>query len=157
MQNSSIKSILLTLLVFLIPYISWSQSNLILVNSSVSNGLTPCLGIAEFTINIENPSPFVIANDTITITLPGGVNYIAGSALNSTEFDITDLETPIFVIPDLNSLSSYSFSIKIETGCDVQSFIDAGGTILNNVDFDFDAINSTGVASPGTFNHQSNV
>lgn len=147
----------LLILAFIFSLSLFAQSNLILVNSSVSNGLTPCLGTADFVINMENPSPFTIANDTVTITLPGGVNYIAGTANNATEVDVSDLENPIFVIPDLNTLSTYSFSIQIETGCDVQTFIDGGGTILNSVLFDFDAINSSGAITPGTFTHQSNV
>ena len=157
MISKYIQSLILSLLLMSFSFLGFGQSNLIIVNSTVSNGLTPCLGTADFTVNIENPSPFTIANDTITITLPGGVNYILNSATNATQVDVSDLENPVFYIPNITTLSSYSFSIKIQTACDVQSFIDGGGTILNNVFFDFDAINSSGAITPATLNHQSDV
>src|SRR5665811_118507 len=98
-----------------------SQSNLMVVNTSVGNGLTVCENNVFFDINIENPSPFSITNDTITISLPMGVSYIPNSIINGVEVNVTNQQNLLFTIPDIPSLSTFNFSINIVASCEVES------------------------------------
>ncbi|MBL0913685.1 MAG: gliding motility-associated C-terminal domain-containing protein [Bacteroidia bacterium] len=127
-----------------------AQQNLLVINSSVGTNLTVCLNQIPFQLQVENPSPFNILNDTVTMTLPTGVYYQPGSIAGGIEVDISDLQNPVFRIPDMNSLSSHNFSVTLEAGCGIRDFLSSGGQLVNTVLFEFDASNGIGVATPGS-------
>ncbi|MGQ3131441.1 MAG: hypothetical protein ACT6RE_05585, partial [Flavobacteriales bacterium] len=127
-----------------------AQQNLLVINSSVGTNLTVCLNQIPFQLQVENPSPFNILNDTVTMTLPTGVYYQPGSIAGGIEVDISDLQQPVFQIPNINSLSSHNFSVTLEAGCEIRDFLSSGGQLVNTVLFEFDATNGIGVATPGS-------
>ncbi len=141
-MNNILKATLISLLVFIsVNY--YGQCNAVLINSSTGNftvnnsSITPCLNQATFTVNMENVSPFYMSNMALTIALPTGINYISGSSTNATETNITNLNQPQFSLADIGESTSnnntLSFSIAIDATCELQTFLDAGGVVKNEV------------------------
>ncbi|MCT4581380.1 MAG: hypothetical protein N4A35_08195, partial [Flavobacteriales bacterium] len=148
-MNKVIQAILILLIS---NYYTYSQCNFVLINSTTDNftvngtSLAPCLNQATFTVNMENVSPFYLSNFEVTIDLPDGVNYIAGSSSNATETNITDLNNPVFSIADIDvsttNNNTLSFTIDVDATCELQTFLDAGGIVQNVVNITNDATNN---------------
>ncbi len=114
---------------------------MITINSTVPAQMTICGPAKVFTITIYNPSPFLLSNDTLRLTLPSGISYQASSVTGTgvSEFNISVPNKPVFLLPNIPLLATLTISFTAAAGCDVMAFISGGGTIQNNIHIDYTA------------------
>ncbi|MEM8887382.1 MAG: hypothetical protein AAGD28_05305, partial [Bacteroidota bacterium] len=100
--------------------------------------VTVCSDSYTFSVEYLNTSGFQLTDQEITINLPAGVKYIAGS-LNDTsiynvvEADISDPCAPVFSLDNLGDGESVGFSITYEISIPARNEILNGGTLQNRV------------------------
>ena len=116
-----------------INYQCWSQGNMITINSTVPNHLTVCGEVEIFSISIYNPSPFLLSNDTLKLTMPAGINYQLGSITGAIELNTSILNKPTFLLPNIATLSSLEITYAVSSKCDVMAFLTGGGIIENYI------------------------
>lgn len=63
--------------------------NLITITSNVPSALTICGDAKTFSINLNNPTPFLLQSGTVTIVVPTGMMYQAGSVIGATPITVT--------------------------------------------------------------------
>ena len=69
----------------------------------------------------------------LTLNLPSGVTYVAGSAMGFPEADISDPGAPEFAIPaGTTAGSTQSFSFEVEAGCAATSGTPTIGVVVTN-------------------------
>ncbi|WP_286964951.1 hypothetical protein [Flavobacterium sp. UBA4854] len=84
-----------------------------------------------FKVDIVNNNASVLSGATLTLALPAGVEYVAGSVTAATQTNITDLRNPIFTlssIPVGNTLT-VTFDARINCGFTIGTTI--GYTVKN--------------------------
>ncbi len=128
------KKLLLIILLFL-NYLGWSQGNMITINSTVPAHLTVCGDSALFTVSIYNPSPFLISNDTIKITMPAGINYLGGSVTGGT-FVSNWSGVLIVWLSNIPTLTSLNITFKAKAQCNAGQ-----GPLQNNIRVNYTANN----------------
>ena len=114
-------------------YQCWGQGNMITINSTVPGQMTVCGASKTFTIAIYNPSPFLLTNDTLKLTMPPGIAYQSGSITGATEFNISIPNQPVFLLPDIPTLTSLNITFTAAAICDVMAFLSGGGIIENKI------------------------
>ena len=83
------KTILLYIFLLTISFSSFSQSFTVLT-STVPSSLNTCNQTQICTINIENPSSFLLTGIEVIASLPQGINYVAGTVTGATESNVTN-------------------------------------------------------------------
>lgn len=121
----------------------WSQGNMITINSTVPAQMTICGTAKVFTITIYNPSPFLLTNDTLKLTMPSGIAYQIGSVAGATELYTSIPNSPVFLLPSIPNLTTINISFSAIANCDVMAYISGGGIIENNI-----RVNYTGNNTP---------
>jgi gliding motility-associated-like protein len=114
---------------------------MITINTTVPSQLTVCSEAKIFTISIYNPSPFVLTNDTLKLTLPPGIEYQLGSITGTgvSELNISVPNQPTFLLPQLPTLTYLNISYKAAATCDVLAFLSGGGIPENKVRVNYTA------------------
>jgi gliding motility-associated-like protein len=81
------------------------------------------------TIEVRNTSATGVASIETKVELPSGIEYVANSisSSNVTEKTITNLSKPVFNIPNLGITQAATFKIKVNTKCDLSTFLNNGG------------------------------
>lgn len=114
---------------------------MVVVTSIVPSQLTICGAAKEFKVTIYNPTPFVITNDTLKVTMPTGIEfngYFNGPI--GTIYIISPFpNTEYFVLPNIQPLTSITIIFRAEAKCSVLGFIGGGGITKNNVRVDYTA------------------
>lgn len=110
-----------------------AQGYMLAINSTVPNELTVCGVSKSFGISLYNPSPNLLTNVTVTVNMPAGMRYDAGSIIGATELNITNLSAPQFSIADINTLTSLDISYTASPGCDISDYLAAGNAAQNNI------------------------
>ena len=114
---------------------------MISISSTVPSGITVCGAAKLFTVNIYNPSPFLITNDTLLITIPTGITYLSGS-LNGGTF-LNDFGGIIKVqLSSIPALTNLSITFMASAQCNVVAFIAGGGITKNNIRVNYTANNN---------------
>ncbi|MFY9307582.1 MAG: hypothetical protein WAQ28_00895, partial [Bacteroidia bacterium] len=108
---------------------------MITINSTVPSQLTVCGVSKNYTISIYNPSPFLLTNDTLKLNMPPGIVYQTGSITGPgvTEFNISTPNQPVFLLPNIPTLTNLNISFTAAATCDVMPFLSGGGIIENTV------------------------
>ncbi|MBX3102462.1 MAG: hypothetical protein KF690_08145 [Bacteroidetes bacterium] len=112
---------------------AFAQNNWLVMTSTVPADLTVCAGSRTYNLTITNSHSAVVENTLLTITLPTGVRYVAGSAVAGgvTESNITNLGAPVLAVPDLAAGGgSVSINFQAIATCDHIAFANAGNPIL---------------------------
>ncbi len=137
-QNKCMRKFLLFVFAF-IYFQCWGQGNMITINSTVPSQMTVCGGVKTFTLAIYNPSPFLLTNDTLRITMPSGIAYQAGSITGAgvTEFNISTPNKPVFLLPAMPTLTYLNITFTAAASCDVMAFLAAGGIVENRVKINY--------------------
>lgn len=130
------KKILLLIFSFLY-YQCWSQGNMITINSTVPAQVTICGASKVFTISIYNPSPFLLTNDTLKLTMPSGIIYQPGTVSGATYLFTTAPNTAVFLLAGIPTLTSINISFSAKANCDVMTYISGGGLIENNIQVNY--------------------
>jgi len=135
------------ILLYAISSKGYSQGNNAVITSSVPANITVCGAAETFTATINNVSASALTSITITATLPTGVNYVAGSqsGVGITEFDISNLNKPIFASSDITAGSTASFTFMATANCNLITYQSSGQPIKDSI-----TVNYTG-------NYDSNV
>ncbi|MES2285828.1 MAG: PKD domain-containing protein [Bacteroidota bacterium] len=134
------KKLLVITLLFL-SYQCRSQGNMITINSTVPSQMTICGVSKVFTITIYNPSPFTLSNDTLKLTMPPGIAYQAGSVTGGSQGNIAVPNAPVFILPNIPTLTSLNISFIASVGCDIMAYTSGGGIIENKIRIDYTANN----------------
>lgn len=88
-------------------------------------------------IAVSNVSGAAIGSDSLVLDLPPGVFYIPGSRVETsgfvlTEFNLTDLNRPVFVHKSLPAIGgNLVFSVRIRANCEAISHYEGGGSFHN--------------------------
>lgn len=133
---------------------------MITINSTVPTQMTVCGPAKSFTISIYNPSPFLLTNDTLLLSLPPGIAYQTGSITGATELYTSVPNQPVFLLPDIPNLTTVNITFIATASCDVMPFLSGGGIIENNIRVNYFANGATNYdvhTSPTYIVRQPNV
>jgi gliding motility-associated-like protein len=145
------KKLLLIIFSFL-SYHCWSQSNMITIGGTVPSQLTICGTARVFSVDLYNPSPFLLTNDTLKITLPSGIFYQAGSITGATYISTSFPNTQIFLLSNIPSFGHVHITYAASAQCSVLTFISNGGITKNNISVNYTAVNTQNSQVVGTHN-----
>ncbi|MEL6672784.1 MAG: FG-GAP-like repeat-containing protein [Bacteroidota bacterium] len=89
-----------------------------------------------FVIEYLNTSGFGLTGQELTLTLPPGINYVAGSATSLagpsvSDEDVSDPHTPVLSIGDLEDGGTAQFSIQYTADLDAVTYLLSGSTPSN--------------------------
>lgn len=132
------KQFALVIAIFLFTNL-FSQStvgNLITITSEVPTALTICGDAKTFSVNLNNPTPFLLQNGTVTIVVPTGMIYQSGSIIGATPVSVTT-NTLVFSIADLPSLTDLDISFTALPDCDAIGYLTAGNNPKHTVRVDY--------------------
>jgi len=121
--------LLLFISLFTISTFSFSQGNMITVNTQLPYSITICGASQTINVEIINPSPFNLTNIKLTVTMPVGLNYVASSITGATESNISNLNTPEFTLNNLSTGSIKNISLNISANCQLINFISQGNLV----------------------------
>ncbi len=105
---------------------TFSQGNRLVITSSVPTELTVCGEQQTFTLQLYNPSPNLLTNVSLSVTLPDGMRYTTGSISGGTEQNISNLSAPVFALNDIATLTNRTITFSASAGCDVMAYLAAG-------------------------------
>ncbi len=110
-----------------------AQGNKISITAGLPASLTVCGSADTFSVNLLNITAGGINNITFTAQLPGGINYVPSSVTGSgvAESNISNLNAPVFSVPNMVVGSSYSFKFRANALCGVITYLNGGGAITN--------------------------
>ncbi|MBN8703143.1 MAG: gliding motility-associated C-terminal domain-containing protein [Bacteroidetes bacterium] len=129
-----------------------AQNPLIVVSSNVPSSLNVCGSSQLFSININNPSAGAVTGTQVTVTMPTGVIYQAGSITNAGEVNIGNLSAPTFSVSTINSLNNITLTFLASVNCNINTFLATGNPIQNTI-----TVNYTGNSQNFTLNHTTGV
>ena len=111
------------------------------ISSTVPSQISVCGAPKLFTVNIYNPSPFIIKNDTALITMPTGIAYVAGSITGGTFINNFGGILKV-VLPNIPALTGMDLSFTATAQCPVIAYIAGGGITKNNIRVNYTANNN---------------
>ncbi len=129
----------------LVYYQCWSQGNIITIGTNLPSQISVCGAARVFTITIYNPSPFIVTNDTLKLTMPPGMSYQVGSVTGTgvNELNTSIPNKPVFLLPSIIPLAqALSITITAFANCDIIAYIAGGGVVENKIRVDYTANNS---------------
>lgn len=98
-----------------------AQGNKLSISSTVPKAMTVC-GVQDTSrISVYNISSGSVSGIKITLNLPAGVKYIAGSVAGAgvAESNISNLNQPIFTGPTLLVAKNFWMRVKLSSNCDI--------------------------------------
>ncbi|MFY9309971.1 MAG: PKD domain-containing protein [Bacteroidia bacterium] len=124
------KKLLLIVLLF-VGYQCWGQTlgNMLVITQTVPPNITICGEIKQCTVTVYNPSPFLITNCSLNVTLPTGIIY--ENSCNTPGFINSFGGIPKFNLPNIPTLTSITLVFCVKAQCNVLQYIGSGGIIKN--------------------------
>ncbi len=110
-------------------------------------GLSVC-DSATYQITITNNFPDTIRDVTVAVDLPQGIDYVNNSVVNATEQDISNLNIPLFSIPNLASGAAHTFSMDGFYQCDLIDNINNGVLFSNIITVNHQAGSQSSTTNP---------
>lgn len=113
------------ILAVLLPVGLLAQGNKLSIGATVPKSMTVC-GITDTTrVSVYNISSGSVTGLKITLKLPAGVKYLAGTVTSSgvSEFNITDLNQPVFSGPSLLVAQNFAFRVRLSANCDIMPLL----------------------------------
>ncbi|NQY31032.1 MAG: VCBS repeat-containing protein, partial [Flavobacteriaceae bacterium] len=106
-------------------------------------GVNVCDASQQVDIQILNIHTETLVNNSITIVLPTGIEYVSSSlseqsSFNISEQNITNLSSIVLAADDLPVSQTMQFSINITANMDAIAFQDAGNVFRNDVTLSYD-------------------
>jgi hypothetical protein len=99
------RTIIITLILVLFYLQGFAQ---VMVNATGKpSSLVICGTDGTFSLQIANTSGGTMTGALLTVDLPAGARYTPGSAIGATESNISNLDQPVFTLPDILN-SGYS-------------------------------------------------
>ncbi len=81
------------------------------------SSLVICEGDSTFSLLIANTSGNTISGSVLNLNLPSSCLYIPGSIIGANEFDISNLNQPVFSVPDILNNTSHNMDFNAEVIC----------------------------------------
>ena len=130
----------LTLILFAISFYTslLGQGNMLDINSGLPISITVCGSPGTFTIDIYNPSPFLLSNVSLTLNMPQGIIYQVASVTGATDLNVSVPNAPVFSLADIPSLSNISITYTASAACDIMAFM-LSNPVENNITVDYTA------------------
>ncbi len=135
------KKILAIIFIFFY-YQGWSQGNILTISGTAPAQFTVCGTPQVFNVSIFNPSPFLVTNDTLKLTMPSGISYQTGSITGASEINTSVPNQPVFLLSSMPTLSTLNITFSAAASCAVIQYIGNGGVIQNTMLVDYTANSS---------------
>lgn len=97
----------------------------------------------DFVFTLTNASPDTLLSIGVTVNMPTGLEYVAGSISNGNELDISNPTAPIFSYPQILPFESIEFTISTELKCDLVTSINSGALFTNTISAEWDGGNNS--------------
>ncbi|MCC7297011.1 MAG: PKD domain-containing protein [Bacteroidia bacterium] len=131
--------IFLCLVLGFLPLKVLGQGNKLNISATPAKNMSVC-GFDDTTrIAVYNISSSVISNVKITLILPAGVTYIAGTFTGTgiSESNISNLNKPVFSGPNLLIGQNFNFRVKVKADCDIVPLLSGSSTPQIDVRVDY--------------------
>lgn len=114
--------------VFFLPFISIAQ-NKVSITTTNPSAIHLCAESEWLEIDIRNITTSTVSSIKAEVVLPTGMQYVSGtiSGTGVSESNISNLQKPVFSLPDLSLAKSSTFRLKIMATCSMISWLSSGG------------------------------
>lgn len=106
-------------------------------SSTQPTNLYVCGPAGTFTVTLTNSSTGLVDNPRLTIKLPSGMEYVPGSVMNATEFDISDLDSVLVDLADISAGNSITVTFQAIVKCSALTLIENDIDISNSYRVDY--------------------
>ncbi|MFY7964505.1 MAG: hypothetical protein ACOVO1_06385, partial [Chitinophagaceae bacterium] len=136
---------LLKLCLILVLLVSVGNLNAQSITASYNSAgtFTVCDVAQTNSLRISNGNGFALNSPRFTLKIPTGGTYVPGSIATSTigmtvsEFNITNLNQPVFNLSNLGASNNVDVTYQIQFGCGVIAFQSGGGLTKETLDFTY--------------------
>jgi|GEM_PF-2069557 len=104
----------------------------ILISYTKSDSLFVC-NSDTFTVMVQNNNLAVLTGASLTMNLPSGLTYVAGTVTGAGQQNISNLSAPVFVLPDVPANQSATLKIMVSADCNAADALDAGQLFIANI------------------------
>jgi gliding motility-associated-like protein len=127
-----------------------AQSKKLFIQTYLPSDVTICGKSDSVVFEINNITGSSITSINLNLSLPPGIYYVANSAKGNgvSQFNISNLNAPVFALPNMNIAGFLRLSLKLQSTCDLQSFISKGNSAILQLNFTY---------SGGNESHASNA
>lgn len=131
---SALSKITFMVILILGLYASGFGQSKVNVTSKIPSSIDLCGAAATVELDVRNITTGTVSGITVTVTLPTGIYYKAGSANGSgvSEKTITNLQKPEFNLPNLAITKNSNFTIDLLADCDLTGYLTNGGIPIVN-------------------------
>ncbi|MFM9945084.1 MAG: hypothetical protein ACKVQB_07590, partial [Bacteroidia bacterium] len=125
----------------------FSQTQKFNIQTSFPTAITVCGKSDSLVFEIRNISSSSISNVFLTLRLPSGGYYQSSSIKGAgvTESNVTNLNAPIFKLPNFTLAGYLKISVKINSNCNLQVFISKGNQAAPSLDFTYTGGSETNI------------
>ncbi len=144
--------------VLLLVFLSSGWNNVqsqtyVLVTSQMNGTLVECQNQVNYSVTIQNISPYSLFNVSLVLDLPQGVSYVVGSASSGAiETNVSNLDSVGLSLQNIPSLTSYTFSVSLTSEC-----VSLNNGLSNLVSLAFEGNNGSGGFITASKNHTSQL
>lgn len=131
------KNFILLISILLLANDSFSQGGIVTFSSTQPSNLYVCGTSGTFTVTLTNSSASLVDNPRLTIKLPNGIEYLPGSVVNATEFDISDLDSVLVDLTDIPAGNSITITFQAAAKCPSITLIENDIDIENKYRVDY--------------------
>lgn len=128
-MKKNIRRLLWLLAILSLSHVSFSQLSISYVNPI---GNTVC-DTATYAVTVTNNFPDSVLQVSATIDLPMGIDYVANSVADAIEQDISNLDMPVFELPNIASGESHTFFLDGFYQCTLIDNINNGILFTNQI------------------------
>ncbi len=114
-----------------------AQGGIVTFTSTQPPDLYVCGPAKTFTVTLTNSSAGLVDDPRLTIKLPSGIEYVPGSVVNATEFDISDLDSFLVDLADISAGSSITIAFQAIAKCPALTLIQNDIDIENQYRVDY--------------------
>jgi gliding motility-associated-like protein/uncharacterized repeat protein (TIGR01451 family) len=86
-----------------------------------------------FFVSVRNQTGAPVAGASLTVTLPAGVQYVPGSIAGASELNVSNLEQPVFRLPDMGAGALAALRFQVYADCALTAAINAGQLFSANL------------------------
>ncbi len=104
----------------------------ILISYTASDSLFVC-NTDIFTVKVQNNEAAPLTGAALTVALPPGLSYVAGTVLGASQQNISNLSSPIFGLPTVPANQSATLTIVLSAECAAADLLDAGQLFIAHI------------------------
>jgi uncharacterized repeat protein (TIGR01451 family) len=149
------KKQLLLLLLTAFSFVVNAQNATVSYNSTAQPdaAFTVCGAAQTNSLKISNGNGTAMTGTVLTLHIPSGGTYVAGSITGATENNISNLNAPVFNVPTIPASNNTTITYQIMYGCGVIAYQAGGGLTKETFDVTYNgSTTQTGITTPSTYN-----